>query len=168
MKRIVALQPDFEAQKSEVVEIVEGAEHIALMLPKCHPELNFIEIWWGARKMQVRKAMSLVEKRNVASLLPEMVKSFNEAPLAGVAKMWNKSLTYLCAYKHGMSPLAAAEIARPRASHRGITSGNAEEFAEMARVNAQREEERNVKRKRNEERQHQSYLSDKRAYRAKK
>ena len=107
------------------------------MLPKCHPELNFVELWWGARKAEVRKAMKSKDVRNVQALIPEMVKSFDSATVAGVAKMWNKSLTYVHAYAEGMSSAQAAEIAQKRASHRSSTKQDAEEHRIAAKASAE-------------------------------
>ena len=45
-------QPDFQAQKPALVELVESHEHIALFYPNFHCELNFIEQCWGAAKNQ--------------------------------------------------------------------------------------------------------------------
>ena len=38
---------DFQNQKSHIQEIVEEAGHHCIFLPKFHPELNFIERFWG-------------------------------------------------------------------------------------------------------------------------
>jgi len=48
--RILSLQPDFQAQKSLVQEVIEAAGHLCIFLPKFHCELNFIEFFWGAIK----------------------------------------------------------------------------------------------------------------------
>ena len=45
-KRILELEPDFQAQKSLVQETIEDAGHLCLFLPKFHCELNFIEFFW--------------------------------------------------------------------------------------------------------------------------
>ena len=49
-KRILEHQPDFQAQKSLVQEVIEKAGHLCIFLPKFHCELNFIEFFWGAVK----------------------------------------------------------------------------------------------------------------------
>jgi hypothetical protein len=53
-KRILDLQPDFMAQHSLVQEVIEGAGHLCIFLPKFHCELNFIEFFWGAVKRYLR------------------------------------------------------------------------------------------------------------------
>ena len=54
-KQILELQPDFEAQKSLVQEVIEAAGHCCIFLPKFHCKLNFIEIFWGAVKRHLHK-----------------------------------------------------------------------------------------------------------------
>ncbi len=49
-RRIMSFQSDFLAQKSELVKIIENADHIYIFFPKFHCELNFIERYWGAAK----------------------------------------------------------------------------------------------------------------------
>ncbi len=47
---IISLQPDFLAQKSALVEIIENAGHVCIFFPKFYCELNFIERYWKAAK----------------------------------------------------------------------------------------------------------------------
>ena len=49
-KCIIDLQLDFKGQKSLVHETIEAADHLCIMLPKYHCELNFIEFFSGAMK----------------------------------------------------------------------------------------------------------------------
>jgi len=53
-KQVLDHQPDFQAQKSLVEEVVESAGHRCIFLPKFHCELNFIEYFWGATKRYLR------------------------------------------------------------------------------------------------------------------
>ena len=53
-RRIIASQPDFIAQKSAIVELIESAGHTCVFYPKFHCELNFIEMYWGAAKRYTR------------------------------------------------------------------------------------------------------------------
>ena len=53
--RIMSLQPDFLAQKSELETIIEEAEHKCIFYPKFHCELNFIEMYWEAAKRYTRE-----------------------------------------------------------------------------------------------------------------
>ena len=47
-------QPDFVAQKSQLEELVTRRGHICDFYPKFHPELNFIEQYWGLAKHHYR------------------------------------------------------------------------------------------------------------------
>ena len=53
-RQILSLQPDFLAQKSALVEIIENASHVCIFFLKFHCELNFIERYWGAAKQHTR------------------------------------------------------------------------------------------------------------------
>jgi hypothetical protein len=48
-RRILFSQPDFVSQKSALEELVESRGHICDFYPKYHCELNFIEMYWGAK-----------------------------------------------------------------------------------------------------------------------
>jgi len=52
--RILFNQPDFQAQKPALFELVEANGHIAFFYPKFHCELNFIEQNWGSAKYHYR------------------------------------------------------------------------------------------------------------------
>ena len=54
-KRLLELQPDFKEQRSLVQEVIKGAGHLSIFLPKFHCELNFIEYFWGAVKRYLRE-----------------------------------------------------------------------------------------------------------------
>ena len=54
MKRILSLEEDFKAQKSQLQEKIEKRGHICIFYPKYHCELNFIEMYWGAVKKYTR------------------------------------------------------------------------------------------------------------------
>jgi transposase len=49
-RKIISLQPDFLAQRSALVEMIEDSGHVCIFFPKFHCELNFIEQYWGAAK----------------------------------------------------------------------------------------------------------------------
>jgi hypothetical protein len=55
-RRLLFTQPDFEAQKSQLQEVIEERGHICDFYPKYHCELNFIEQYWGAAKFRYRAA----------------------------------------------------------------------------------------------------------------
>lgn len=52
---MLALQPDFKAQKGELQEAIEAAGHSVLFYPPFHCEINFIEYFWGVAKRYTRE-----------------------------------------------------------------------------------------------------------------
>jgi hypothetical protein len=52
---ILAAQPDFAAEKSQLQKLVESYGDVCLAQPKCHPELNPIELVWAGEKYFARK-----------------------------------------------------------------------------------------------------------------
>ena len=51
-RRLLFNQPDFISQKSQLHKLIESCGHICDFYPKYHCELNFIEQYWGAAKLQ--------------------------------------------------------------------------------------------------------------------
>jgi hypothetical protein len=52
---LLASQADFVAEKCMLQKLVESYGDICLAQPKCHPELNPIELVWAGEKFFVRK-----------------------------------------------------------------------------------------------------------------
>ncbi|RPB05444.1 hypothetical protein L873DRAFT_1663104, partial [Choiromyces venosus 120613-1] len=48
---LLSSQPDFQAQKSQLQETFEAADHLVIFYPVYHCELNFIEYFWGSAKV---------------------------------------------------------------------------------------------------------------------
>jgi hypothetical protein len=74
MQMVLALQPDFKAQKSRLHDVVEARGHQVLFLPKFHCELNFIEMYWATTKMMTRRR----ETFTWPSLLESMFYAFGQ------------------------------------------------------------------------------------------
>jgi len=51
---LLSSQPDFKAQKCQLQETIEAAEHQVIFYPVFHCELNFIEYFWGCAKVYTR------------------------------------------------------------------------------------------------------------------
>ena len=66
-RRIMSLQPDFLAQKSELETVIEEAEHKCIFYLKFHCELNFIEMYWGAAKRYIMNIV-IIHRMNCKKL----------------------------------------------------------------------------------------------------
>jgi hypothetical protein len=64
-RRLLFNQPDFIAQKSQLEELVTRRGHICDFYPKFHPELNFIEQYWGLSKHHYRLTPSTHSTNNM-------------------------------------------------------------------------------------------------------
>ena len=53
--RVLAAQEDFKADKPLLQEVIESMGHKVIFYSKFHPELNFIEQYWGAAKRYTRQ-----------------------------------------------------------------------------------------------------------------
>ena len=52
---LLAAQPDFQAQKPELQEMIEKAGHLVIRYLAFHCEINFIGYFWRAAKHYTRK-----------------------------------------------------------------------------------------------------------------
>ncbi|RPB00963.1 hypothetical protein L873DRAFT_1638417, partial [Choiromyces venosus 120613-1] len=52
---LLSLQPDFQNQRSKLEEVINNQGHLALLYPKFHCELNWIEYYWCAAKWFTQK-----------------------------------------------------------------------------------------------------------------
>jgi hypothetical protein len=52
---ILKLQPNFQAQKSLVQEVIKHKGHLCIFLPKFHCKLAFIEYFWGSTKKYLQE-----------------------------------------------------------------------------------------------------------------
>lgn len=53
-RRLLASQPDFKIQKGVLAEELEKRGHLVMFYPKFHPELDFIEYYWGELQSGMR------------------------------------------------------------------------------------------------------------------
>jgi len=120
-KRIIELQPDFQAQKSLVEEVIEAAGHICLILPKFHCELNFIEYFWGAVKRWLREHCDYT----FSTLQTNMPLALASVDKLLIRKWQNRMLRWVDAYKTGLASKDAqmhvqAFSSRKYTSHRRV------------------------------------------------
>jgi hypothetical protein len=82
-RRLLFNQPDFIAQKSQLEEYITQRGHLCDFYPKFHPELNFIEQYWGASKFDYRTT----QKTNNITEMQENVKScLDRVPLIKIRR----------------------------------------------------------------------------------
>lgn len=55
VRAVLEACPDFRDEKSAVEMYLEKRGHLCYFIPKCHPELNFIERAWAVIKRALRK-----------------------------------------------------------------------------------------------------------------
>ena len=82
-RRILFLQPDFIAQKSQLKERIESRGHICNFYPKYHCELNFIEQYWGAAKAKYCAAPRV---KTVHDMETTVRNSLDSVPLAHIQR----------------------------------------------------------------------------------
>lgn len=97
-KRILELQPDFQAQKSLVQEVIEAAGHLCLFLPKFHCELNYIEFFWGAVKKYLRENCDYT----FATLRENMPKALASVSLETMRRWEHRTYRWMEAYRAGL------------------------------------------------------------------
>jgi hypothetical protein len=82
-RRVLFLQPDFIAQKSQLEELIESRGHICDFYPKYHCELNFIEQYWGAAKTRYRVAPRAKTTRDMEKAVRD---SLDSVPLLQIRR----------------------------------------------------------------------------------
>lgn len=122
-RRIISLQADFQNQKPMLQEIVESRGHHCIFLPKFHPELNFIEMYWGATKRYAREHCDYTWK-GLQRCVPEALES---VPLSAIRRFARKSWRYMDAYRKGLTGKQAEFTVKKYRSHRRVPQGVMEE-----------------------------------------
>jgi hypothetical protein len=110
-------------QKYAVQELIEKAGHIFLLLPKFHPEQNWIEMVWGFSKYLVRGWLSNEKTKTPAKLIEYINKSFEYITAELCRKYQRLSLRYMNAMKHGATGQMAEWVVRKYKRHRGLPPG---------------------------------------------
>lgn len=115
-KRILSTQPDFLEQKPLIIEEIKKRGHLATFLPKCHPELNFIESYWAFAKNYARKHCNYTWQ-GLLKTVPEALRSVS---LSLIRKLARRSWRHMDAYTKGLSAKLAELAVRKFHGHRRI------------------------------------------------
>jgi hypothetical protein len=95
-ERIMSIQSDFKEQTSKVQQLVADKGHLALLYPKFHCELNWIEYFWGAAKWYTRKNCTYT----LSALRAHIPEDLCHAQKF-VWRYWRKSRDIMEAYRAG-------------------------------------------------------------------
>lgn len=129
MAAVLAAQPDFIEQRTLVEELLEDLEHGCLFLPKCHCELNPIELVWSAAKRYCRKHCKYSLKA-LRATIPEALASVS---LDSIRAFFERANAWADAYRSGKDFVEARAAVKEQAKARR----NARAKAKAAAVEAQ-------------------------------
>jgi hypothetical protein len=101
--RILSLQPDFQAQKSLIQEVIKAAGHLCIFLPKFHCELNFIEFFWGAVKSYLCNNCDYT----FSTLKENLPKALASVELKTIRLWEHPMIRWMEAYRSGMDAKSA-------------------------------------------------------------
>ena len=99
MRTILAQHEDFKNEKPRVISFLESKGHIALFLPKFHPELNPIERVWGQAKRYSKCHCNYTLK----SLRKVIDPALDFVTLDNIQKYHRKARDYMFAYFEGFT-----------------------------------------------------------------
>ncbi|RPA93477.1 hypothetical protein L873DRAFT_1705087, partial [Choiromyces venosus 120613-1] len=89
---------DFHAQKGELQETLEKADHLVLFYPSFHYVLNFIEYFWDSAKVYVRANCEYPLPSLVCIVLEVLVQVLNKL----IWKYYQQVLCMMEAYRHDL------------------------------------------------------------------
>jgi hypothetical protein len=96
--RVMAIQPDFVAEKPAIQKLIESHGHLCVFLPKYHCELNIIEYFWGMAKRYARDHCDY----KFASLVRAVPERLAAVPLVTIRRWEMRFWRYCEAYKRGL------------------------------------------------------------------
>ncbi|KAI0265290.1 hypothetical protein BC834DRAFT_988786 [Gloeopeniophorella convolvens] len=116
-RRVLFSQPDFMSQKSQLEEAVELRGHICDFYPKYHCELNFIEQYWGAAKLEFRKQTRALTLKDMEK---NVIKSLDSIPILQIRRYANRAARFISLYREGLTGAQAAWANRKYHGHRTL------------------------------------------------
>ena len=97
-RHILAAQEDFKVNKPLLQEVIESMGHKVIFYPKFHPELNFIEQYWGAAKRYTRQHCDYTWN-GLKETLPS---AFDSISLQTIRKYALRSKRFMDCYRKGL------------------------------------------------------------------
>ena len=113
---MLATQPDFQQQTSQLKERLEVHGVEVDFFPKYHCELNYIEHLWAYSKHEVRQTCDYSHK----SLMDKVPKSLRGCPLATIRRFERRMWRMVQLYDQGLTSVLAQFAAKKYTSHRDI------------------------------------------------
>ncbi|KAF7334876.1 hypothetical protein MSAN_02357100 [Mycena sanguinolenta] len=105
LKKVLYMEPDFQAQKSILEEHCDRQGFEVIFFPKYHPELNFIEQCWGYAKRIYRMCPPSSKEED---LTRNMLEALDAVPLASMRRFATRSSRFADAYFRGLDGVDAA------------------------------------------------------------
>ena len=96
-RHLLGVQPDFASQRGFLQEEIEKREHLVAYYPKYHPELNYIEYFWGFCKRFARENCDYT----LVGLRRTVPKSLSAVPMETTQRFFEKSQRIADAYRDG-------------------------------------------------------------------
>ena len=90
-RHLLGSQPDFQGQRGLLQEKIEERGHLVVYYPKYHPELNFIEYFWGYCKRFARENCDYT----LAGLRATVPRALAAVPADTIQKFFEKSVRSL-------------------------------------------------------------------------
>lgn len=119
---------DFQAQESWLEEVLRARGHECILLPKFHPELNFIERFWGRTKKLLRYHCD-GHLGTMKTRLAWALDNDEWTPLSLLRKYARICWRYMDAYRKGYTGALAAYAVKKAKSHRMVSERLDQEMA---------------------------------------
>ncbi|RIB25100.1 hypothetical protein C2G38_1900646, partial [Gigaspora rosea] len=113
---LLANKPDFLSDHELIQQEIEKPGYKVICYPKFHPELNYIEMYWGAAKRHARENCDYTWK----GLQENVPTALNSVPLEMIRKHTRHSYQWMDVYRKGLTGQAAEYAVKKQKSHHSI------------------------------------------------